>query len=100
MAYMLAILDEEYERLASKQKFYETALAKLPHGSIQVKIINNKKYNYLCYREGKKVVTQYISPENIEHLQEQLCQYRQAKAALKNIHKNLKILKKVLKNNE
>ena len=98
MAYMLAVLNEEYERLSSKQKFYEIMIAELAHGSIQVKKINGKEYNYLCYREGKKVITKYVSPDEIENVKDELNRYKQAKIALKNIKENIKILDKVINN--
>ena len=48
MAYMLDVLNEEYDRLISKKNFYMNLLKNLPHGSIQIKQINGRKYAYLC----------------------------------------------------
>lgn len=98
MAYILAVLNEEYERLISKQKFYEETIVNMPRGSIQKKRINGKEYSYLCYRAGKKVITKYIPPDDLVELQEKIKQYTQAKIALKNIKENIRLLRNVVKN--
>lgn len=37
MAYMLDVLNEEYDRLISKKDFYMNLMKNLQHGSIQIK---------------------------------------------------------------
>lgn len=44
----------EYMRLAYKKRILE-----LPRGSLVVRELNGRKYCYLQYREGKKVIQKY-----------------------------------------
>lgn len=96
MAYMLDVLNEEYDRLISKKDFYMNLMKNLQHGSIQIKKINGRQYAYLCYREKGKVVSKYIPKEQLEKVRNEILQYKQSKTALKNINDNLKLIKKVL----
>ena len=42
------------------QQEYETKIKKLPKGRMIIKRIENHKYQYLKYRDGKKIVTDNI----------------------------------------
>lgn len=47
-------------------KEYESELLKLPKGKLTVKKINSHAYIYLKYRNGKKVITEYIGKDNYD----------------------------------
>ena len=93
--YIKGILDEEKSRLENKKEHYEKRLESLPKGSIVYKKINDKKYPYLVFRENKKVVTKYISKNELNAVLEQLEDRKRVKEALKNINENLKYLSKI-----
>ena len=58
------IIDEVIE----KEKFrnramcdqLERQLEKLPKGSLVIRDVGNRKYCYLRYRDGKKIITKYV----------------------------------------
>lgn len=54
------MLEEELDRNARAQKAYEAERDRLPRGSVTVKRRGAKEYCYLKYREGSRVVTDYV----------------------------------------
>ena len=96
VAYILDVMQEEYDRLIGKKAFYVKLMQELKHGSIQMKKIKGREYAYLCYREKDKVISQYIRPEELEKVKAEITQYKQSKDALKNINANLKLIRRML----
>ena len=90
-------LREEKERLLEKELAYRQQLAMLPKGRIQNKQIAGKKYPYLTYREGGKVKTRYVKPEELEQVMAQVAQRQQFEKALKSIRADLRVIGKVIK---
>lgn len=68
MSTLMDIIQEEKERLENLLEFYQNEISKLPRGYISLKNINNNKYYYQSFREGKKVKTIYIGDESSEKL--------------------------------
>jgi len=97
MAFIYGVLKEEYDRMLEKKNDYEKKLNELPKGSLVKKQINGHSYNYLMFRENKKVITKYIKKENFDTVQEQLDRRKKIKKSLKSINDDLKIIKKVVK---
>ena len=97
MAYIEDILMEEEKRFLQAKAAYEADLAVYPKGSIVWKKIGGRKYPYLVYRLEGKVKTEYISEENLAELEKQITLRRQAKASLKDINENLKIVQRALR---
>ena len=54
-----AILEKEKQRNANMRLAYEKRISDLPRGSLVIRELNGRKYCYLRYREGKKVVQKY-----------------------------------------
>jgi hypothetical protein len=72
----------------------------MPHGSPRVKHIRNHDYLYLARRDGAKVVYDYIGAVDSEQAKKTLEQVQRRKrfeSLLKDIHRNLKDVKKVLR---
>jgi len=90
-------LKEELERLMEKEQAYKNQLALLPKGRIHHKLIGGKKYPYLTYREGGKVKSRYVKPEELEHVMAQVEQRQQHEKALKSIRADLRMIRKVVK---
>jgi hypothetical protein len=97
MAFIYGVLKEEYDRMLEKKNDYEKKLNDLPKGALVKKQINGRSYNYLIFRENKKVITKYIKKENFDTVQEQLERRKKIKKSLKSINDDLKIIKKVVK---
>lgn len=60
------IIEKELERNARMIYEYESELLKLPKGKLTVKKINSHSYIYLKYRNGQKVITEYVGKDNID----------------------------------
>jgi hypothetical protein len=71
----------------------------MPHGSPRVKHIRNRDYLYLARLDGAKVVYDYIGAidsERAKHPLKQIERRKRYEALRKDIHRNLKDVKKVL----
>ena len=100
MSTIFHIMKEEYERLIEADLAYRNYINKMPHGSPRVKHIRNGDYLYLARRNGAKVVYDYIGAADSEKAKKVLDQVerrKQYEALLKDIHRNLKDVKKVLR---
>ena len=54
------MLEEELDRNSRAQEAYVAACNGLPKGSITIKRRGNKEYCYLKYRDGARIVTEYV----------------------------------------
>ena len=80
--YMLAKYQEEYDHL--------------PKGSLSEKKTGDKVYYYLKYRDGKKVVSEYISKSRIDEIRAQLEKRKHIEAMIKSLLEELAIANRVL----
>ena len=100
MSTIFHVMKEEYDRLIEADKAYRNNIAQMPHGSPRTKHIRNRDYLYLARREGAKVVYDYIGPvdsEQVKKVLEQVQRRKRFEGLLKDIHRNLKDVKKVLR---
>ena len=97
MSILSEILKEEYERLNNTISSFEALAASLPRGSIREKLINGKKYQYLQWRDGSKVRSRYIKPDEISTLSEQIEQRRQYVKEIKTLRETKKEFDLVIK---
>jgi len=63
MSLMLRTVQKEKERITHMLAAYERRLDDLPKGSVSAKTIGNNVYYYLKYRDGKKVLTDYLGKD-------------------------------------
>ena len=54
-----AVLEKEKQRNENMRIEYEKRISQLPRGSLVVRKLNGRKYCYLRYRDGKKVIQKY-----------------------------------------
>lgn len=100
MSTIFHIMKEEYDRLIEADQVYQHNIEKMPQGSPRIKHISKGDYLYLARRDGTKVVYDYIGPVNSEQAKktlEQIERRTRYKNLLKDIHRNLKDVKKVLR---
>ena len=62
---ILHTVKQEKQRIEYMLAKYQSELSDLPRGTIFEKTIGEKTYYYLKYRDGKKVVSQYVSKKEI-----------------------------------
>lgn len=93
-------MKEEYERLIDADRAYRNSIKKMPHGSPRIKHIRNNDYLYLARRDGAKVVYDYVGAadsDDAKKIIEQVEQRRRYAKLLRDIHHDLKDVKKVLR---
>ena len=66
----------------------------LPKGSVKERSIHGRKYYYLQYRAGKRIVQKYIGKNRPEELMSQIKQRMMLTNELKKVNEALKILKR------
>ena len=96
MSILMEVLQEEMERLRRQQAAYEADLQELPKGYISKKNIRGKETCYLQRRDGDKIVSEYISPKNLQITEEQIKRRKQLESSLRRVKSDQKKLKKVL----
>lgn len=86
--------------LSESLKFYEEQKAKvaarialLPKGTIKEKKIGARKYFYLSYRQGKRIVDRYLGPSIPKDLPRKLEERKKLLERLKEIKAGLKLLR-------
>ena len=78
---------------------YNEELDKLPKGTISEKVVNGNIYYYLKYREGKKVVSQYIPKNEIDNVSKSLEKRKHIEVMVKSLNKEYLLARKVLEGN-
>ncbi len=70
MGLLTSTVSREIGRIEYMINKYEQIKSALPKGTICEKHIGNKDYYYLKYRDGDRVVSDYIHKEDLENLTE------------------------------
>lgn len=93
------IKKEELERLREAGKSYQRELKRLPRGSIQRKKIGKAMYPYLVFRQGKRVVSQYLgrlSSEELARLRDGIQLRRRYERLLRDVRQNATHVEKMI----
>lgn len=96
MSILLDVLNEEYERSCRIIDSLKAKIDSLPRGYISVKRINGKEYCYIQYREGRKVKSRYIRPEQVDEVKKQIAKRKSLEKELRERKLDRDSLKKVL----
>lgn len=91
------VLEEEYSRLSRMKDRMEAEYLGLPKGYISKKKINGYDCYYLQYRDGSKIVSHYIKPDEFDHLQSAIDRRKSLKESLKNIDVEIQKIERALK---
>ncbi len=100
MSVIFHVMKEEYERLVETEISYSNAIAKLPRGTPHYRQRRNTYYLYLEYRDGNRVVQEYVGPKDSQKAKEVLEKVEQRKRyekLLEQTRSGLKDVKKVLR---
>ena len=97
MNLILHTVIQEKQRIEYMLQRYQRELDDLPKGTISEKIVGGKVYYYLKYRNGKKVVSQYVSRKEIETVRALVEKRRHIEAMVKSLNEEKAIADKVLK---
>ena len=97
MAVIFHVLKEVFERLQETESGYAKAIADMPRGTPRVQQRRNKKYLYLEYRDGDRVIHEYVGPEESDKAKEVLEQIEQRRRYEKLLKETKSALKEVRK---
>lgn len=96
MNLILTTIAREKERINYMLTKYREEYVRLPKGSISEKRAGDKTYYYLKYRDGKKVISQYIPKSQIEEIRTQIEKRKHIEIMLKALQEELAIANRVL----
>ena len=90
MSVLEGVLREELERIQRNINSYESFLGSLPKGYLFEQTIGGKPYCYRKYREGGKIVSEYVGPGDSKGAQKARDDYEERKR----VEANLRSLRK------
>lgn len=93
---ILTTILQEKQRIEYMLAKYREELDKLPKGSISEKHNGTKVYYYLKYREGKKVISLYISKADIDCVRAQVERRKHIEVMIKSLQEELAIADRIL----
>ena len=96
MNMILTTIFQEKKRIEYMLTKYKEEVDRLPKGSLFEKAVGERVYYYLKYRDGKRVVSQYISKSQIDEIRQQLEKRKHIEAMIKSLQEELAIANKVL----
>lgn len=100
MRVLKGILKEEAARLKEAQGSYERAIAELPKGSVQYKRIKERSYAYRAYRQGDRVVYDYLGrlePEEVKKIERKIKVRRSYEQKLREVRENLSKVRRMIR---
>ena len=96
MNMILTTIAQEKKRIEYMIARYQEEQDRLPKGSLSEKTVGDRIYYYLKYRDGKKVISQYISKSRIDEIREQIEKRKHIEGMIKSLQEELAIANKVL----
>lgn len=96
MNMILHIVKQEKQRIEYMLQKYQDELSSLPKGAISGRMVGDKIYYYLKYRDGKKIISQYVSKKEIENVRSLVEKRRHIEAMVKSLQEEKMIADKVL----
>lgn len=96
MSVLMEVLQEELDRLVRQQAAYEADLQEIPKGYISKKNIRGRVSYYLQHRDGKDIVSKYISLADLPKIEQQIQRRKQLEASLRRVKEDQRKLRKVL----
>lgn len=97
MSILMEVFAEELDRLNRQEVVYRRAMQELPKGYISRKRIKEKEYFYLQRRENGKIVSQYVSADELPGLEAQIARRKGLEDALRRVKEDRKRLERVLR---
>lgn len=93
---ILSAVQQEKQRIDRMLESYFQEKEKLPKGSLSEKRVGKRTYYYLKYRDGKKVVSQYIPAEMAGQIREQVEHRRHIEAMIQSLFEEQMIAQRIL----
>ena len=98
MSLITTMLEKERSRNEYMRDYYRNQIATLPKGSVVAKKAGNNTYYYLQYRNGPKVLSDYIGKESekVDRVREQTTKRKHFEAMLSKLNKENTEIQKTL----
>ena len=97
MSVLDEVLEEEYSRQGRMKDRMQAEYLELPKGYISRKKINGYDCYYLQFRDGKKIISHYIKPDEFDDIQSAISRRKSLKESLKNIDIEMKKIERAMK---
>jgi len=97
MSILNGIMREEYDRLNRDIDKIELEIEHLPKGYISEKVINQRLYYYLQFRESGKVKSIYLKSDQVEYYRRLIAYRNELLSKLKEMKSDCAKLERVLK---
>ena len=75
--------------LFKEEREIEKIVEELPRGYISVKVISGHTYNYRQWREGDKIISEYVPESFVNSIKRKITIRKENEAALKEVKKEL-----------
>jgi len=94
MKILQGILSESREYYLQAREKIKKRLSDLPKGSVKARMIAGKRYYYLQWRAGQKVVHKYLGKRRPEEAVRQIKERKSLKMQLKKVNEALQIIRR------
>lgn len=75
--------------LFKEEREIEKIVEELPRGYISIKVISGHTYNYRQWREGDKIISEYVPEAFVNSIKRKIAIRKENEAALKEVKKEL-----------
>ena len=99
MNLIISTVLQEKRRIDYMLEKYQEILAGLPRGTLSEKSVDRNTYYYLKYRDGKKVISQYIRKQDVDTLRQQIEKRRHIETMIKSLLEEQELAARVLEGN-
>ena len=96
MSILDEVLLEEYERMIRILDAMMKEFQSLPKGYISRKLIGGREFHNLQKREGNKIVSTYIRPNELQVVEAQVKRRKELGNSIRELRRELKKIKKVV----
>ena len=96
MNMILTTIAQEKKRIEYMLTKYKEEYDSLPKGTVSEKKVGENTYFYLKYRDGKKVISKYVSKAQIDELRKRLEKRKHIEAMMASLQEELQIANKIL----
>ncbi|MFA7033016.1 MAG: hypothetical protein WC201_05605 [Bacilli bacterium] len=77
--------------LFKEEEEIEKTINDLPRGYISVKVISGHTYNYRQWREGNKIISEYVPSAFVNSVKRKIAYRKENETALKDVKKEIKV---------
>ena len=97
MGILTVTVARESKRIEFMLKRYAQLKAELPKGTISPKKIGNQTYYYLKYRDGDRIVSDYIHKDDLEELTDKIEHRKHIDLMIRSLKDELSTARKLLR---